>query len=141
MQIPCKNLDKALLLSRNQVFCLKISKLWLAPTILQFDIFCWNFAHVFYLPMSAKGCAGFFLFYLDLELFAKIKKRPGLYTLVFYTFVNNSRSKQNKKIPHFCRHYQVENVCKISAKNIKLYGSWSSLKFSIFQTKNLVSWK
>ena len=24
--------------------------------------------------MSTKGCVGFFLFYLDLELFAKIKK-------------------------------------------------------------------
>ena len=29
-------------------------------------------------------------------------------------------------------------MCKISAKNIKLYGSWRST-FSIFQTKNLVS--
>ena len=43
-------------------------------TILQFNIFCWNFAHVFYLPMSTKRCVGFFLFYVDLELFAKIKK-------------------------------------------------------------------
>ena len=24
-------------------------------------------------------------------------KRPGFYALVFYTFINNSRSKQNKK--------------------------------------------
>ena len=39
-------------------------------------------------------------FYLDLELLAKIKKRPDFYKLVFYTFINNSRSKQNKKIPH-----------------------------------------
>ena len=36
-----------------------------------------------------------FLFYLDLELFAKIK-RPGFYKT---TFINNSRSKQNKKSP------------------------------------------
>ena len=43
---------------------------------------------------------GFFLFYLDLELCAKIK-RPGFYTLVFYTFINNSRSKQNKKNPTY----------------------------------------
>ena len=64
-------------------------------------------------------------FYLDLELFAKIKKRPGFYTLVFYTFIKNSISKQNKEKFHtpFCRHYYVENVCKISAKGIKLYGS------------------
>ena len=30
----------------------------------------------------------------------KNKERPGFYTLVFYTYVNNLRSKQNKKIPH-----------------------------------------
>ena len=42
---------------------------------------------------------GIFLFYLDLELFSKIKKIPGFYPLVFCTFVNNSRSKQNKKNP------------------------------------------
>ena len=40
----------------------------------------------------------FFLFCLDLGLFAK-QKRPGFYTLVFYTFINNSGSKQDKKNP------------------------------------------
>ena len=30
------------------------------PTTLQFNIFCWNFTHVSYLPMSTKGCVGFF---------------------------------------------------------------------------------
>ena len=69
-----KNLDKALLFLRNQVFRLKIWKLWRAPTILQFNIFCWNFAHFFYLPLSKKGCVGPSLFYLGLELFVKIKK-------------------------------------------------------------------
>ena len=56
------------------IFNLKIWKLWQAPTILQFNIFCWNFAHVFYLPLSQKVFLGFLLFYFDLELFAKIKK-------------------------------------------------------------------
>ena len=46
--------------------------------------------------MSTKGCSGFFIF-LDLELFAKIKKRPGSYTLVFYILINNSVSKQKQK--------------------------------------------
>ena len=61
-KIPYKNVDKALLFSRNQVFCLKIWNLWRAPTTLQFNIFCWNFAHILYLPMSTKGCVGFFYF-------------------------------------------------------------------------------
>ena len=32
---------------------------------------------ILYLPLSKNECVGFFLFYLDLELFAKIKKKPG----------------------------------------------------------------
>ena len=127
--------------SRNQVFCLKIWKLWQAPTILQVNSFCWNFSHVFYLPMFTKGCVGFFLYYLDLELFAKIKK-DLVSTLVFCTFINNSRCKQNKKNPthpfvDITSRKRVQNF----SKNIKLCGSWSSPKFWIFQIKNLVSWK
>ena len=36
--------------------------------------------------MSTKGCAGFFLFCLDLELFAKIKK-DLVSTHSFFTFL------------------------------------------------------
>ena len=61
MQNTIKKLDKALLFLRNQVFCLRIWKLWWAPTVLQFNIFCGNFAHIFYLPMSTKVCVGDFL--------------------------------------------------------------------------------
>ena len=41
-----------------------------------------------------------FLFYLDLELFAKIEKYLVSTDSFFYTFINNSRSKQNKKIQY-----------------------------------------
>ena len=41
------------------------------PTV---QYFLLNFAHVFDLSMSTKGCVGFFLSYLDLEVFATIKK-------------------------------------------------------------------
>ena len=67
-------------------------KSWKAPTILQFNIFWWNFAYIFYLPISSKACVGFFKFHLDLELFTK-----NFYTLLFYTFIKNSRSKQKKQ--------------------------------------------
>ena len=72
-----KNLDKAQLFLRNQVFCLKIWKLWPAPTILQFKIFFWNFAHVFYLPLSKKG---FFYFIYVLSYLQILKKTWFLYT-------------------------------------------------------------
>ena len=40
-------LDNGLLLSRNQVFCLKKSKFEKAPIQVKFIIFLWKFAHVF----------------------------------------------------------------------------------------------
>ena len=67
------------------------------PTV---QYFCWNFAHVFYLPLSKKGCVGFFLFYLDLELFAKIKK-DLVSTHSFFTLLLITQDLNKiKKIPH-----------------------------------------
>ena len=48
--------------------------------------------------MCLKGCLRFVSFYLDLELFAKIR-RPGSYSLTETRFINNSESKQSKKNP------------------------------------------
>ena len=41
------------------------------------------------------------IFFISFRSWVRCKnlKRPGFYTLVFYTFINNSRSKQNKKNP------------------------------------------
>ena len=86
-----------------------------------------------------RVCGIFFNFIQILSYLQKIKKTQFLHTR-FYLFIKNSRSKQNEKIPHTLLQ-TVENMCKISAKNIKLYGSWSLSMFPIFQTKNLVSLK
>ena len=81
--------------------------------------------------MSTKGFVGIFLFYLDFELF-EIVKKDLVSTHPFFSFLLIAQDiNKIRKIPHI----------KISAKNIKLYGSWSPSKFSIFQTKILVSWK
>ena len=45
-----------------------------------------------------RVCGIFFLFCLDREPFSKKLKRPSFYIL-FYIFINNSRSRQNKKNP------------------------------------------
>ena len=131
MQNAMQNLDKALLFSRNQVFCLKNWKLWRAPTTINFNNFCWNFAHVPYLPISTEGCVEFFLFCLELELFVKIKKdlvstysqKPGLSITQYLNKVKKSQTP-------FCRHWQDGNLF-----------TWRSSKFSIFQTNNLASRK
>ena len=36
-----------------------LSEKWRFPTTIDFNNFCWNFTHVPYLPMSAKGFLGF----------------------------------------------------------------------------------
>ena len=100
MQVLDKNLDKALLFSRNQVFCLKIWNLWRGPTTIEFNIFCWNFAHVFYLVMSTKACVGFLKFYLDLDLFAKLKKDlVSTHSFLALLLITEDLNK-TKTIPH-----------------------------------------
>ena len=45
-----------------------------------------------------KRFGDFFLIVLILSYLQK-SKRPDFYTLVYYIFINNSRSKQNNTIP------------------------------------------
>ena len=54
----------------------------------------------FLLTNIYKSVCGIFFISFRSWVVCKNKKRPGFYTLVFYTFINNSRSNQNKKIPH-----------------------------------------
>ena len=91
----------------------------------------------FLLTNVYKLCVGFFLILFRSSIICKNKKRPGFYTLVLYIFINNSRSKQNKKNPEypFLEIIKWKTCAKFQQKNIKLYGSWSSSKFSIFQAK------
>ena len=107
-KIPYKILDKALLFSINQVFCLKNWKFWRAPNAIDFDNFCWNFAHVPYLPMSTKRCVGFFFILLRIWVICQNQKISGFYTLTKTSFIDNLRSKQNKRNPT----HPFVDICK-----------------------------
>ena len=134
MQNLIQKFRQSPLLSRNQVFYLKNWKLWRAPTTIDVNNFCWNFAHVPYLQMSTKGCVGF-LFCLECALFAKIKKIPGVYTLTETSFINNSRSKQNKKnnsTHPFVDILKTGTCAKFQHKILNFTAVEARLKFSIF---------
>ena len=77
--------------------------------------------------MSTKDCAGFCLFCLELELFAKIKK------YLVSTDSQNSRSKQNKKDPThpFVDIHKTETYAKFQQKilNSTLVGARQSSQF------------
>ena len=94
--------------------------------------------------MSTKGCVGLFLFCLELELFAKIKKKiHSFYTLTDTSFINNSISKQNKKNPtHPFVDIRTRETCaKFQQKILNPTVVGAPSKVSIFQTNNLVSRK
>ena len=77
-----------------------------------------------------------------LELFVKIKKDLDSTHSFFTLLLITQDLNKIKKIPHIIlQTLPSTNVCKVSTRNIKIYGSWSSSKFSNFQTKSLVSWK
>ena len=72
MQNLILKLRQGSIISKESDFLYEKLKLWLAPSTKEFNIVFWNFAHVFYLPMSKKGCSGFFLFCLDLEFLIRM---------------------------------------------------------------------
>ena len=138
LQIPYKNLDKALSFLRNQVFCRALT----SSNYPTGQYFLLKLGTLFLLTIVYKRVCGIFLFCLDLELFAKIKK-DLVSTHLYFTLllITQDINKIKKSHTRFCGHYYVENLCKISAKKKKIYGNWSSSKFSIFHTKSQVSWK
>ena len=87
-----------------------------------------------------RVCGIFFIIFL--ELFARIKKDLVSIHLFFTLSLITPDLSKIKKIPQtllqtLLSRKRVQNV----SKNIKHYGSSSSSKFSIFQTKSVVSWE
>ena len=72
--------------------------------------------------MSAKRCSGFFLFRLRSCVIETLGFCESVEPRSFQISANNSRSKQSKKNPEHL-FVDIGNVCKISRKYIKLYGS------------------
>ena len=97
----------------------------------------------FLITKVCKSVFGIVLFCLDLELFRKIKNDlVCTFSLKPLLLISQDPNKIKKKSrTRFCRDCLVGKVCKISAKNIKLCGSWISSNISVFQTNNLVSWR
>ena len=65
---------------------------------IEFNIFCWSFAHVSYLPVSTKWSSEFFILFRSW-----VTDKPSFYeyveTMSFLILANTSRSKQNEKSP------------------------------------------
>ena len=121
--------------------------LWLitAPWLLKF-----NFIAVYLLWSSLlklrirflrinvyKRVFGNYSTFLDLELLPKLKL-PGFYILVFAFLLITQDLNKIQKNPKHPFVDIVWNEWKMSSKKKKFCGSWSSSKFSIFYTNNLL---
>ena len=105
-KIPYRTLGKALLFSRNKVFCLKNWKLWRVPTTLEFNIFVEILNTFPTYQCLQKGVRDFFLFCLDLELFAKIENdlvSTNSQKPVF--LITQDQNEIKKSRTPFCRHW------------------------------------
>ena len=99
--MPYKNLDKFLLFLRNLVFE-NFDELQLSYS----SIFFAETSHTFSTYHCLKNGVWDFLFYLDLELFAKIKK-DQVCRHSFFTFLLITQDLHKIKKFHtpFCRYY------------------------------------
>ena len=135
MQNPLLKFRQSLLSLRKQrLFYPKSWKLCWASTSIEFNIFCWNFAQVSYLPMPTIGCSGFFILFRS-SVIEKLGFCECVETRSFLILANSSRSKHLSKIKEIANTHpfvdKVGNMCEISTKVIKLYGSWSSSVFNL----------
>ena len=77
-------------------------------------------SHISYLPMSTKGCSGFFLFRLDLELLRKLVsvrvQKPGHFHFLQITQdLNKIKKILNTLFQTFVRRKRVQNFNKVRA--------------------------
>ena len=135
MQNPIPKLRQTSIISKKPGFCLKIWKLWRAPTTTELNVFYWKFAHVFYMITPTKECSEFFLILFRSWVINKSVKIECIET----------RSKQNKNNSAypFCRHDigKWETCAKFHQEILTCRYFLSSSKFSNFQKKYLVSRK
>ena len=62
MQHSIQNFIKSSIVFKKAGILSEKLKLWQAPTTIELNTFCSNFAHVSYLLMSTKGISGYFYF-------------------------------------------------------------------------------
>ena len=86
--------------------------------------------------MSTKRCVGFFLFCLDLELFAKIRKTGFLHTC-FFELLSITQDLNPK---HAFLHIIKWKTCaKIQQKILNSMVVGARQNFQLFEEKKLVS--
>ena len=119
MENSIPKLRQTSIISEKPGFLTEKLKTWKrAPTAIEFNIFCWNFAHVFYLVMSTKGCVGFFV--CRSWVINKSVKNECVETRYFLIFAITQDLNKIKSHTPFCRHWEVKNLCEVSTKNIEL---------------------
>ena len=104
MQNPIQKFRQSSVFFEKQVFCIKNWKLWPAPTTIDFNIFCWTFAHVLYLPVSTKECGGFFILFRTWVICQNQNNLVSKHSQKLRLSITQDLSKIKKSHTPFCRH-------------------------------------
>ena len=132
MQNVIQRFRQTLLFSRNQVFCLKNWKLWQTPTTIEFNIFAGTSQMFLSYKCLQKYVQDFFIILLRSWVICKNKKTWFLHTrFLHFLLITEDLTKIKEILNTLLRTW----LSRKRAQNFSL------VKFSIFQTNNLVSWK
>ena len=102
-------------------------------------ILSWNIEQVSDLPISTKGCSGFFVqILIRTWVICQNKKRPAFYTLTKTRFINNLRSEQKKPSQTlFCRLGKSKTCAKFQQKKLNSMVAGARQSFQFFRQ---ISW-
>ena len=103
------------------------------------QLFQLEFCTRFPLTSVFKTVFEIFVVFFRSSVISKILKRPGFYTLAFYIFINNSRSKQNQKILSKLLQALLNRKYQQKISKSVVVGAHQSFQF--FMTDYLVSQK
>ena len=90
--------QSSIILEKPGIFSTNL-KTWMSSSYPTVQYFLLKLPTSFLLTNVYKRVCGVFLILFRSGVICKNFKKIGFYTLVFYTFTNNSRSKQNFKNP------------------------------------------
>ena len=133
MQIPRQKFRRNSIIFEKPGFFSKKLKTLTSSNYHRVQYFLLKLCTRFLLTNVYKSVRGIFFILFRSWVICKNLKRPGFYTLVFYTFINNSRSKQNKKNPEqaFVDIVKQETCAKFKQKllNFEAVGARQSFQF------------
>ena len=126
MQRPVLKFRQSSIISQKPGYSSENWKLSQAPTTIEFNIFCWNPSHVFYLTRTIKWCLGFFFilfisWVIDKTCFCKCVETRSFFILALAS---------RKRVQNFNKNYKTLwwlKLVKVFSFSVKIHGFFKTI--------------